>query len=37
VPDPATADTDAAFEAAFTALAGRVDRLAAALTPGADQ
>jgi protein-tyrosine-phosphatase/DNA-binding HxlR family transcriptional regulator len=32
VPDPVRVDTDAAFEAAFTDLAGRVDRLAAALT-----
>ncbi|MFI6759078.1 helix-turn-helix domain-containing protein [Micromonospora sp. NPDC050417] len=32
---PAPADTDAAFEAAFADLAGRVDRLAPALEPGA--
>ncbi|MFG1708381.1 helix-turn-helix domain-containing protein [Nonomuraea sp. M3C6] len=32
VPDPVTADTDDAFERAFTDLAGRVDRLATALT-----
>jgi protein-tyrosine-phosphatase/DNA-binding HxlR family transcriptional regulator len=36
VPDPAPADTDAAFEAAYTDIAGRVERLAPALTPGAD-
>jgi hypothetical protein len=28
VPDPVRADTDAAFEAAYTDLAGRIDRLA---------
>jgi hypothetical protein len=28
VPDPAARDTDAAFEAAYTAVAGRVQRLA---------
>ncbi|NUR98853.1 MAG: ArsR family transcriptional regulator, partial [Kribbellaceae bacterium] len=28
VPDPAPADTDAAFEAAYDELAGRIDRLA---------
>lgn len=33
VPDPVRVDTDAAFEAAYTDLAGRVDRLATALTP----
>jgi protein-tyrosine-phosphatase len=33
VPDPVPTDTDEAFEAAFTDLAGRVDRLAPALTP----
>ena len=27
VPDPVRADTDAAFEAAYTDLAGRIDRL----------
>ncbi len=32
VPDPAPADTDEAFEAAFTAIASRVDRLIPALT-----
>ncbi|WP_420819146.1 low molecular weight phosphatase family protein, partial [Nonomuraea lactucae] len=31
VPDPVPADTDDAFEHAFTDLSGRVDRLAAAL------
>jgi protein-tyrosine-phosphatase len=31
VPDPAPADTDAAFEAAYTDIAGRVQRLAPAL------
>jgi protein-tyrosine-phosphatase len=31
IPDPARADTDAAFEAAYTDLAGRIDRLAPAL------
>lgn len=36
VPDPVRAGTDAAFEAAFTDLAARVDRLAPALTEGAD-
>jgi protein-tyrosine-phosphatase/DNA-binding HxlR family transcriptional regulator len=36
VPDPVRADTDAAFEAAYTDLAGRIDRLVPALTPGAD-
>lgn len=32
VPDPARLDTDTAFEAAYTDLAGRVDRLAPAVT-----
>ena len=32
VPDPVRAGTDAAFEAAYTDLAGRIDRLAPALT-----
>ncbi|HEY7226047.1 MAG TPA: helix-turn-helix domain-containing protein [Micromonosporaceae bacterium] len=32
VPDPVPADTEDAFEAAFTDLAGRIDRLAPALT-----
>jgi ArsR family transcriptional regulator, arsenate/arsenite/antimonite-responsive transcriptional repressor / arsenate reductase (thioredoxin) len=36
VPDPAPADTDGAFEAAYADIAGRVDRLASVLTPGAD-
>jgi ArsR family transcriptional regulator, arsenate/arsenite/antimonite-responsive transcriptional repressor / arsenate reductase (thioredoxin) len=35
VPDPAPADTDAAFEAAYAAIADRIDRLAAVLTTGA--
>jgi protein-tyrosine-phosphatase len=34
VPDPAPVDTDDAFEAAFTDLAARIDRLAPAFTPG---
>jgi ArsR family transcriptional regulator, arsenate/arsenite/antimonite-responsive transcriptional repressor / arsenate reductase (thioredoxin) len=33
VPDPAPADTDAAFEAAYADIAARVDRVAPALTP----
>ncbi|WP_229074877.1 helix-turn-helix domain-containing protein [Actinoplanes sp. DH11] len=36
VPDPARIDTDEAFEAAYTDLADRIDRLAPALTTGAD-
>ncbi len=36
VPDPVRISTDAAFEAAYTDLAGRVNRLAPALTPEAD-
>jgi protein-tyrosine-phosphatase len=36
VPDPVRVGTDAAFEAAYTDLAGRIDRLAPALTSGAD-
>lgn len=36
VPDPAPVDTDGAFEAAYTDIAARVDRLAPALTSGAD-
>ena len=36
VPDPAPADTDAAFEAAFADIASRIDRLAPALISGAD-
>lgn len=35
IPDPAPANTDAAFEAAYIELADRVDRLAAALPPDA--
>jgi ArsR family transcriptional regulator, arsenate/arsenite/antimonite-responsive transcriptional repressor / arsenate reductase (thioredoxin) len=34
VPDPAPVDTDDAFEAAYTDLAGRIDRLAPVLTQG---
>jgi protein-tyrosine-phosphatase len=34
VPDPARADTDAAFEAAYTDLADRIDRIAPAISPG---
>jgi protein-tyrosine-phosphatase len=37
VPDPVTADTDAAFEAAYQEIHQRVDRLAAALAPGANR
>ncbi|MET8151300.1 helix-turn-helix domain-containing protein [Actinoplanes sp. NPDC049668] len=33
VPDPARVDTDDAFECAYADLAGRIDRLAPALTP----
>ncbi|MER7003222.1 helix-turn-helix domain-containing protein [Dactylosporangium sp. NPDC000555] len=33
VPDPVRTDTDAAFEAAYTDLAGRIDRLAPAVVP----
>jgi protein-tyrosine-phosphatase len=36
VPDPVRADTDEAFEAAYTDLADRIDRIAPALTTGAD-
>ncbi|WP_203831235.1 arsenate reductase/protein-tyrosine-phosphatase family protein [Actinoplanes palleronii] len=36
VPDPARVDTDEAFQAAFTDLADRIDRIAPALHPGAD-
>jgi protein-tyrosine-phosphatase len=36
VPDPVRVDTDAAFEAAYTDIAARIDRLAPALTTGAD-
>lgn len=34
VPDPARVDTDDAFDAAYTDLAGRIDRLAPVLTQG---
>lgn len=37
VPDPARVDTDAAFEAAYADLAGRIDRLAPALTTRAPE
>lgn len=33
VPDPAAVDTDAAFEAAYTEIADRIDRLAPVLSP----
>jgi protein-tyrosine-phosphatase len=33
VPDPVRVDTDAAFEAAYTDLAGRIDRLAPVIVP----
>jgi ArsR family transcriptional regulator, arsenate/arsenite/antimonite-responsive transcriptional repressor / arsenate reductase (thioredoxin) len=36
VPDPARVNTDVAFEAAFADIGDRIDRLAAALTSGAD-
>ena len=36
VPDPVRVGTDAAFEAAYTDLARRIDRLVSALTSGAD-
>ncbi|WP_430782315.1 MarR family transcriptional regulator [Actinoplanes sp. G11-F43] len=36
VPDPVRVDTDEAFEAAYTDLADRIDRIAPALTTGAD-
>ncbi|GAB7045447.1 arsenate reductase/protein-tyrosine-phosphatase family protein [Catenuloplanes indicus] len=36
VPDPVRAGTDAAFEAAYTDLAARIDRLAPAIPPGDD-
>jgi protein-tyrosine-phosphatase/DNA-binding HxlR family transcriptional regulator len=35
IPDPAPADTDAAFEAAYIEIAGRIERLAPALSPEA--
>jgi protein-tyrosine-phosphatase len=34
VPDPVRLDTDAAFETAYTDLAGRIDRVAPVLTAG---
>jgi len=34
VPDPAPADTDAAFDAAFTDLSGRINRLVPLIDPG---
>jgi protein-tyrosine-phosphatase/DNA-binding HxlR family transcriptional regulator len=37
VPDPIRADTDAAFEAAYTDLAGRIDRLAPAVAHPTDR
>jgi protein-tyrosine-phosphatase/biotin operon repressor len=37
VPDPAPVGTDAAFEAAYTDLAGRIDRLAPIFTQGAGE
>ncbi|BCY09314.1 putative regulatory protein, ArsR family [Actinoplanes sp. L3-i22] len=36
VPDPARVDTDEAFEAAYTDLADRIERITPALTAGAD-
>jgi len=36
VPDPVRIDTDAAFEAAYTDLAARIDRLAPTVTPAHD-
>jgi protein-tyrosine-phosphatase/DNA-binding HxlR family transcriptional regulator len=36
VPDPVRIDTDEAFETAYTDLAGRIDRIAPVLNPGAD-
>jgi protein-tyrosine-phosphatase/DNA-binding HxlR family transcriptional regulator len=33
IPDPATVDTDAAFEAAYSEIANRIDRLAPVLAP----
>ncbi|WP_281892379.1 arsenate reductase/protein-tyrosine-phosphatase family protein [Phytohabitans aurantiacus] len=36
IPDPVRVDTDTAFETAYTDIAARVDRLAPALTTGAD-
>ena len=37
VPDPVRIDTDAAFETAYTELAGRIERLARTLDPAASQ
>jgi protein-tyrosine-phosphatase len=37
VPDPVRVDTDEAFEAAYTDLADRIDRIAPSLTTGADR
>jgi ArsR family transcriptional regulator, arsenate/arsenite/antimonite-responsive transcriptional repressor / arsenate reductase (thioredoxin) len=37
VPDPIKANTDAAFEAAYRDLAGRIDRLAPAVAPSTDR
>jgi protein-tyrosine-phosphatase len=37
VPDPAAADNDEAFEAAYTDLSARIDRLAPALTAGSSR
>jgi protein-tyrosine-phosphatase len=37
VPDPIRVDTDAAFEAAYTDLAGRIDRLAPAVAHPTDR
>lgn len=36
IPDPALVDTDAAFEAAYTEIADRIDRLAPVLSPHPD-
>ncbi|TCC30698.1 ArsR family transcriptional regulator [Kribbella speibonae] len=36
VPDPAPADTDAAFEAAYDEIAGRIDRLAPLVSPAGE-
>jgi protein-tyrosine-phosphatase len=36
VPDPVRVDTDEAFEAAYTEIADRIDRIAPTLNPGAD-
>jgi hypothetical protein len=37
VPDPARVDTDAAFEAAYRDIAGRIDRVAHTITVGSVQ